>query len=107
MNECVSFSPVQIEPEIFYAELQFWQIDSKLRDTFIEEDMVNSSSRINSPNLSQIPLIDIRELPSGKWRCFIWRMLTYPKSFPSPYGDLFIGMSMIVTIVSCLPFMSE
>lgn len=44
MNNFFLSSPVHIEPEVFYEELRFWEIDSSLTETFIEEDMVSDSN---------------------------------------------------------------
>ncbi|CAF4267120.1 unnamed protein product [Rotaria socialis] len=93
LNPGVLIRPPHIEPEIFYEELRFWNINENLIEAFIEEDMT--------------PLDDIRILPVQKWRRIIWRTLAYPESFHFPYDKLVIGTYMFITLVSCIPFMSE
>ncbi|CAF1427071.1 unnamed protein product [Adineta steineri] len=93
LNPGMLMRPPHIESEIFYEELRFWQIDKYHIEAFIDEDMT--------------PLDDIRLLPSEKWRRIIWKTLTYPETIHFPYGELTIGISMSITLLSCIPFMSE
>jgi hypothetical protein len=56
---------------------------------------------------NQTPLDNIRLLPAEKWRRIIWQTITYPKSIRFPYGELITGICMSITLLSCIPFMSE
>ncbi|CAF5120577.1 unnamed protein product, partial [Rotaria magnacalcarata] len=93
LNPGVLIRPPHVEPEIFYEELRFWNLNENLIEAFIEEDMT--------------PLDDIRILPVEKWRRIIWKTLAYPESFHFPYDKLVIGTYMLITLVSCVPFMNE
>ncbi|CAF0866540.1 unnamed protein product [Rotaria sordida] len=93
LNPGILIRPPHIEPEIFYDELRFWNIDESLIETFIEEDM--------------IPLDNIRFLPVQKWRRIIWKTLMYPESIHFPYSELVIGICILTTLLSSIPFIGE
>ncbi|UJR15334.1 hypothetical protein I4U23_002283 [Adineta vaga] len=93
LNSGILIRPPHIELEIFYEELRFWQINESLIETFLDEEMT--------------PLDDIRLLPTENWRRIVWKTLTYPNSVRFPYGQLITGLSMSLTILSCIPFLSE
>jgi hypothetical protein len=106
--------PPQIEPEIFYDELRFWNIDEQLIETFIEDDMVSEIFFVCacvcvflSVSPTQTPLDDIRVLPVQQWRRLIWQLLTYPTAIHFPYGEVIRGLCILFTLLSCIPLMSE
>ena len=54
-----------------------------------------------------MPLDEIRLLPAQAWRRLLWTLLTYPETFGFPYGTLVTGLCMTMTVISCLPFITE
>ena len=54
-----------------------------------------------------MPLDEIRLLPSQAWRRLLWTLLTYPDTFGFPYGTLVTGLCTTMTVISCLPFITE